>query len=160
MDYYNLINEKIIKRNEISAWALDWKKNKQSIVFTNGCFDIIHYGHVDYLVKAKELGDKLVIGLNSDMSVKRLKGESRPVMNEMARATLLASLVFVDAVVVFEEDTPEDLIKTIVPDILVKGGDYKYQDIVGADFVSVTGGLVEIIPFVEGYSTTDILKKL
>jgi rfaE bifunctional protein nucleotidyltransferase chain/domain len=160
MDYFNLINEKIIKRNEISAWALDWKKNKQSIVFTNGCFDIIHYGHVDYLVKAKELGDKLVIGLNSDMSVKRLKGESRPVMNEMARATLLASLVFVDAVVVFEEDTPEDLIKTIVPDILVKGGDYKYQDIVGADFVSVTGGLVEIIPFVEGYSTTDILKKL
>lgn len=160
MDYYNLINEKIIKRNEISAWALDWKKNKQSIVFTNGCFDIIHYGHVDYLVKAKELGDKLVIGLNSDNSVKRLKGESRPVMNEMARATLLASLVFVDAVVVFDEDTPEDLIKTIIPDILVKGGDYKYQDIVGADFVSVTGGLVEIIPFVEGYSTTDILKKL
>jgi rfaE bifunctional protein nucleotidyltransferase chain/domain len=160
MDYFNLINEKIIKRNEISAWALDWKKNKQSIVFTNGCFDIIHYGHVDYLVKAKELGDKLVIGLNSDKSVKRLKGETRPIMNELARATLLASLVFVDAVVVFEEDTPEDLIKTIVPDILVKGGDYKYQDIVGADFVSVTGGLVEIIPFVEGYSTTDILKKL
>jgi rfaE bifunctional protein nucleotidyltransferase chain/domain len=160
MDYFNLINEKIIKRNEISAWALDWKKNKQSIVFTNGCFDIIHYGHVDYLVKAKELGDKLVIGLNSDKSVKRLKGETRPIMNELARATLLASLVFVDAVVVFEEDTPEDLIKTIVPDILVKGGDYKYQDIVGADFVSVTGGLVEIIPFVEGYSKTDILKKL
>ncbi|MBN2778158.1 MAG: D-glycero-beta-D-manno-heptose 1-phosphate adenylyltransferase [Bacteroidales bacterium] len=160
MDYFSLINEKIIKRNEISSWALDWKKNKQSIVFTNGCFDIVHYGHVDYLVKAKELGDKLVIGLNSDESVKRLKGETRPIINQMARATLLASLVFVDAVVIFEEDTPEDLIKTIIPDILVKGGDYKYHDIVGADFVSVTGGLVEIIPFVEGYSTTDILKKL
>lgn len=160
MEFYKLINEKIIKRNEISAWALDWKKNNQSIVFTNGCFDLLHYGHVDYLIKAKELGDILVVGLNSDASVKKLKGDSRPIMNQHARATLLASLTFVDAVVIFEDETPEDLIKTIIPDVLVKGGDYKYEDIVGADFVSVTGGLVEVIPFVEGYSTSDIIKKL
>ncbi|MDD2385877.1 MAG: D-glycero-beta-D-manno-heptose 1-phosphate adenylyltransferase [Bacteroidales bacterium] len=160
MDYLSLINEKIVKRNEITAWVLDWKKNKNSIVFTNGCFDILHYGHIDYLSKARDLGDKLIVGLNSDASVKRLKGEKRPINNQLARAKVLASLFFVDAVVIFEDDTPEDLIKSVIPDILVKGGDYDFNDIVGADFVMARGGLVEIIPFVEGYSSSDILKKL
>ncbi|MDD2635533.1 MAG: D-glycero-beta-D-manno-heptose 1-phosphate adenylyltransferase [Bacteroidales bacterium] len=160
MDYLSVINNKIVKRNEITAWVLDWKKNKNSIVFTNGCFDILHYGHIDYLAKARDLGDKLIVGLNSDASVKRLKGETRPINNQIARANVMASLLFVDAVVIFEDDTPEDLIKSVFPDILVKGGDYAYKDVVGADFVSACGGLVEIIPFVEGYSSSDILKNL
>ncbi|MDD4149367.1 MAG: D-glycero-beta-D-manno-heptose 1-phosphate adenylyltransferase [Bacteroidales bacterium] len=160
MDYLSLINAKIVKRNEITAWVLDWKKNKNSIVFTNGCFDILHYGHIDYLAKARDLGDKLIIGLNSDASVKRLKGETRPINNQIARANVLASLLFVDLVVIFEDDTPEDLIKSVIPDILVKGGDYDFNDIVGADFVMARGGLVEIIPFVDGYSSSEILKKL
>ena len=120
----------------------------------------MHYGHIDYLSKARDLGDKLIVGLNSDASVKRLKGEKRPINNQLARAKVLASLFFVDAVVIFEDDTPEDLIKSVIPDILVKGGDYDFNDIVGADFVMARGGLVEIIPFVEGYSSSDILKKL
>jgi len=160
MDYEEIIESKILKLNELTAYVLDWKKNKNSIVFTNGCFDILHYGHINYLLKAKSLGDKLIIGLNSDESVKRLKGESRPVNNQHDRAVVLASLFFVDAVVVFDEDTPERIIKMIFPDILVKGGDYTYNDIVGADFVTANGGLVEIIPFVEGYSTTNFIKKL
>jgi len=160
MDTFDLINEKIVKRNAITSYVLDWRKNKNSIVFTNGCFDVLHYGHINYLAQAKDLGHKLIIGLNSDESVTRLKGEGRPVNNVQARATLLAALSIVDAVVVFEEDTPESLIKQIIPDVLVKGGDYKYEDIVGADYVSANGGLVEVIKFVDGYSSTEILKKL
>lgn len=155
-----IIESKILKPNELTAYVLDWKKNKNSIVFTNGCFDILHYGHINYLAKAKDLGDKLIIGLNSDDSVRRIKGENRPLNNQKDRAMLLASLMFVDAVVIFDEDTPERIIKMIFPDVLVKGGDYKFEDIVGADFVTANGGLVEIIPFVEGYSTTNFIKKL
>ncbi|MDR2010599.1 MAG: D-glycero-beta-D-manno-heptose 1-phosphate adenylyltransferase [Bacteroidales bacterium] len=159
METLKHIEQKILKPQELTSVVLDWKKNKNLVVFTNGCFDIIHYGHVNYLAKAKDLGHKLVIGLNSDSSVKRLKGDSRPINNEYARSMVLASLEFIDAIIIFDEDTPERLIKMIFPDILVKGGDYSFENIVGADFVMANGGLVEIIPFVDGYSTTNFINK-
>ena len=130
------------------------------VVFTNGCFDILHLGHIDYLEKAKALGDQLVIGLNSDASVKQLKGETRPVNEEFARARMLAALGFVDAVCVFGEETPKELIEFILPDVLVKGGDYTVNTIVGADAVMKNGGKVLTIDLVEGFSTTNIIEKL
>lgn len=138
----------------------DLKKLGHKIVFTNGCFDILHLGHITYLEQAKEKGDILIVGLNSDASVKRLKGAERPIKDELCRASILAALSSVDLVVVFEEDTPIDLICEVMPDVLVKGGDYKRADIVGADFVEKHGGLVEIIPFLEGHSSTDLINKL
>ncbi len=130
------------------------------MVFTNGCFDILHAGHLDYLERARALGDRLVIGLNSDASVTRLKGPGRPVNALKTRELMLASLMFVDAVVIFDEDTPERLITEVKPDILVKGGDYLAENIVGADFVTAKGGRVEVLPFVDGYSTTSIIEKI
>jgi len=132
----------------------------EEIVFTNGCFDILHRGHVEYLAQAAALGKRLVVGLNSDASVKRLKGNNRPVNDEYARAMVLASLGFVDLVLTFEEDTPLKLIQYVQPDILVKGSDYKIEDIVGADEVIKNGGRVMTITLVEGFSTTTILRKL
>ena len=131
----------------------------KKIVFTNGCFDILHLGHVQYLAQAKELGDLLVIGLNSDLSVKRLKGETRPVNPEHARALVLAALQFVDFVILFEEDTPFELIQQIIPDVLVKGGDYNKDQIVGADIVTSNGGEVVVLDFVDGFSTTQIINQ-
>jgi len=160
MDFYSIIQNKIICRSKIQKKVEEWKSKNEKIVFTNGCFDILHLGHIDYLAKARNLGDKLIIGLNSDISVKILKGNNRPINNEKARAMLLASLIFVDAIVLFEEETPINLVATIIPDIMVKGGDYKIENIVGADIVLKNGGKVEIISFVEGYSTTTILQKL
>ena len=136
------------------------KLHQRKIVFTNGCFDILHFGHVHYLLEAKKLGNLLVIGLNSDDSVRRLKGPSRPINGEMERAFVLAALACVDYVTLFEEDTPENLIKTVKPDVLVKGGDYALAQIVGADFVKQHGGTVTTIPFVEGYSSTRIIEQL
>ncbi len=130
------------------------------IVFTNGCFDIIHRGHIEYLKKAKSLGDVLIVGLNSDNSVQRLKGDKRPINNESDRAVVLRELKSVDFVVIFEEDTPLELIKKIRPDILVKGGDWPTNQIVGHEFVLKNGGEVYSIPFIEGYSTTNIIKKI
>ncbi|MDX9798942.1 MAG: D-glycero-beta-D-manno-heptose 1-phosphate adenylyltransferase, partial [Bacteroidales bacterium] len=130
------------------------------IVFTNGCFDIIHRGHVDYLSKAKDLGDILIIGLNTDQSVRNIKGNTRPIQDENSRAIILASMQFVDAIVFFSEPTPYTLIKEIQPDILVKGADYKKEDIVGYDIVSQRGGKVETIEFIEGYSTSNIERKI
>lgn len=138
----------------------DFKRHGQKIVFTNGCFDVLHYGHVHYLLQAKALGDILVIGLNSDDSVRRLKGPTRPINGENERAFVLAALVCVDYVTLFEEDTPEELIKVVRPDVLVKGGDYTLDNIVGADFVTQNGGTVTTIPFVEGFSSTRIIEKL
>ncbi len=129
-------------------------------MFSNGCFDILHLGHIDYLEKARSLGDKLVIGLNSDKSVKKLKGENRPVNNEEARARMLAALSFVDGITVFEEDTPKELIDMLLPDILVKGSDYNIENIVGAKTVLANGGKVETIDLVNGYSTTNIIDKI
>lgn len=138
----------------------DFKRHGQKIVFTNGCFDVLHYGHVHYLLQAKALGDILVIGLNSDDSVRRLKGPTRPINGENERAFVLAALACVDYVTLFEEDTPEELIKVVRPDVLVKGGDYTLDNIVGADFVMQNGGTVTTIPFVEGFSSTRIIEKL
>lgn len=140
--------------NRLSMWRLF--KNK--IVFTNGCFDILHRGHIEYLSQARDRGDILIIGLNSDASIKRIKGEGRPVQDETSRTLLLASLRFVDVVVLFDEDTPYELIKIVLPDVLVKGGDYSENTIVGADIVKANGGEVVTIPIIAGYSTSKILK--
>jgi rfaE bifunctional protein nucleotidyltransferase chain/domain len=129
------------------------------VVFTNGCFDILHAGHVELLARCRDLGEHVVLGLNSDASVKGLKGPNRPVNDQLSRAIVLAGLSFVDAIIIFEEDTPLELITKIKPDILVKGGDYKASEVVGADVVKQNGGEVKIIPLVEGYSTTAIINK-
>lgn len=135
------------------------RRKRKKIVFTNGCFDILHVGHVDYLSKAKRLGDILVVGLNSDSSVKKIKGEGRPINSESDRAKVLSSLYFVDYITSFNEATPLNLIKKVRPDILVKGGDWKIEDIVGGSFVRSYGGVTKSIPFVKGYSTTSIIER-
>ncbi|AMR32082.1 D-beta-D-heptose 1-phosphate adenosyltransferase [Mucilaginibacter sp. PAMC 26640] len=138
----------------------EWKSEGKKIVFTNGVFDLLHLGHITYMAKAAELGDKLVIGLNSDASVKRLKGESRPVNDQSNRAALLAALFFIDGVVIFEDDTPRDLIVTLMPDVLVKGADYTVDQIAGAKEVLANGGEVKTITLVDGYSSTSIINKI
>lgn len=161
MDYLNFISGKIIRNREDLLCTLGlWRFKSEKIVFTNGCFDILHKGHIEYLAKAASLGSKLVIGLNTDASVKRLKGESRPVNPEEARALALASLIFSDKIIFFDEDTPLELIRFIQPDVLVKGKDYKPEEIVGADIVKAKGGEIITIDLTEGYSTTSILQKL
>lgn len=137
-----------------------WKTVGEKVVFTNGCFDLIHYGHLHYLAEAAELGDRLVVGLNRDESVKRLKGDQRPIKDEINRSFLLASLACVDAVVLFPEDTPLKLIQVIRPHVLVKGGDWKPSQIVGSDIVLGDGGMVKSLAFVEGHSTTSLIKKI
>ena len=136
------------------------KEENKKIVFTNGCFDILHVGHVRYLSKAKKLGNILIVGLNSDKSVKKLKGDNRPINIFEDRATLLASLRFVDLVIIFEEKTPENLIKKIKPDILVKGGDYDIKDIVGYKTVIENGGEVKVLEFQDGYSSSNYINKI
>ena len=149
-----------IKNSKNLAKTLAALKSKgKKIVFTNGCFDILHVGHVDYLSKARRLGDVLVVGLNSDSSVKKIKGKDRPINKESDRAKVLSSLYFVDYITSFNETTPEDLIKKVRPDILVKGGDWKIEDIVGGSFVKSYGGKTKSIPFVKGYSTTSIIER-
>ncbi len=159
---YNLeiIKSKILERDTLRRNIAIWRFKGEKIVFTNGCFDILHAGHIEYLSKAKDLGSVLILGLNTDASVRRIKGENRPVNNEEARAIVLASLQFIDAVVLFDEDTPYELIKLIQPNILVKGSDYRPENIVGSDIVKQNGGKIETIDFVEGYSTTSILNKI
>jgi rfaE bifunctional protein nucleotidyltransferase chain/domain len=151
---------KIHTREEAAQIVQQWHNEGQKVVFTNGCFDIVHLGHIDYLEKARALGDKLVLGLNTDASVNRLKGPTRPVVNEYARARMMAAFGFVDTVILFDEPTPLELIQTICPDILVKGDDYTVENIVGADFVVSRGGVVKTIPLVKGYSTTSLIQKI
>ncbi len=153
-----MTSDKILTKDEGKNQIVHWKNEGKKIVFTNGCFDIVHLGHIDYLEKARNLGDKLVLGLNTDASVKRLKGANRPIINEYARARMMAALAFVDAVILFDESTPKELIETICPDILVKGDDYSIENIVGADFVIKNGGEVKTISLVDGYSTSNIIK--
>ena len=161
MDYLSYIQSKIIMdRTDLEFCLAIWKFKEQKVIFTNGCFDIIHRGHVEYLAKAASLGHQLVIGLNTDASVKKLKGTSRPVQDENTRAMVLASFAFVSKVVLFDEDTPYELIKFIQPDILVKGGDYSPEDIVGHDIVKAKGGEVITINLVEGHSTTSIINRM
>ena len=136
------------------------KAERKKIVFTNGCFDLLHVGHVRYLAQAKKLGDFLIIGLNSDSSVKELKGEDRPINSFEDRATLLSAIESVDSVIMFREQTPENLIKDIVPDILVKGGDYNIEDIVGYQTVMQNGGQVKTLSFYDGYSSTNYINKI
>ena len=157
---FKKIQAKIQSWETIQASVADWKSAGKKIVFTNGCFDILHFGHIHYLAEARDLGDRLVIGLNSAASVKRLKGEHRPINDEATRQHLLAALEFVDAVVVFEEDTPLELIKIVLPDVIVKGGDWKPEQIVGSDIVLANGGEVKSLAFKDGYSTTSIEEKI
>ncbi|QNL22006.1 D-glycero-beta-D-manno-heptose 1-phosphate adenylyltransferase [Hyphobacterium sp. CCMP332] len=136
------------------------KKKGKKLVFSNGCFDIVHLGHIDYLQKARNLGDFLVLGLNSDKSVRMLKGEGRPIIDEASRARLMASMEFIDAVILFDDLTPKELINAILPDILVKGDDYLIKDIVGSNVVIEHGGEVKTISLVKGYSTSKIIEKI
>ncbi len=154
------IRSKIMRLEEAVQWRTQLKKEESRLVFTNGVFDILHAGHAQSLMAARACGDKLMIGLNTDSSVKRLKGERRPIIGQEDRALLLASLGFVDAVIFFEEDTPLRLIRALLPDVLVKSADYNIDNIVGAKEVMANGGAVEIMPLVEGLSTTKIIEKI
>jgi rfaE bifunctional protein nucleotidyltransferase chain/domain len=160
MNKLESIQEKILSGQNLDRWLAVSRFKKRKIVFTNGCFDILHRGHIQYLAQAAELGDLLVIGLNTDESVKKLKGSSRPWLDENARALILASLGFVSAVVLFNEDNPYELIKKIQPDFLVKGGDYKVEEIVGYEVVKAKGGEVLTLALLEGYSTTGIIGRI
>jgi D-glycero-beta-D-manno-heptose 1-phosphate adenylyltransferase len=151
---------KIRSLGEAKGQVKLWQAKGEKVVFTNGCFDLLHLGHVDYLEKARNLGDRLVIGLNTDDSVSRFKGPERPLQDQNSRARVLAALQFVDAVVFFNEDTPLNLISELLPNVLVKGSDYLAENIVGADVVKRNGGKVETIDFVPGYSTTRIVEKI
>ena len=150
--------QKILTREEATGRFA--RPRDERVVFTNGCFDILHRGHVEYLYAARALGDRLVVGLNTDASVRRLKGPERPLVPEDDRAFVLAGLACVDAVVLFDEDTPAALVENIVPDVLVKGGDYRVEEIVGGDAVRAAGGEVVVIPFVPGRSTTSIVERI
>ena len=160
MSYLNKIQRKIFSLDELKTQVDSWKKSGEKIVFTNGCFDIVHRGHIEVLANTADLGEKLIIGLNSDSSIKKLKGENRPIVNEKSRALLLASLTFVDVVVLFSEETPINLISTLLPNILAKGGDYDISTIVGHEVVQNNGGEVILVPFVDGFSSTDIIDRI
>jgi D-glycero-beta-D-manno-heptose 1-phosphate adenylyltransferase len=160
MNHPQYIHHKILSPKEIVFQINRWRMISKKISFTNGCFDILHPGHIASLSDAAREADFLVVGLNSDGSANRLKGPGRPVMDEQSRALMLASLVMVDAVVIFEEDTPLDLIELVKPDVLVKGGDYTLEEIVGAKEVMAAGGRVVINPIIAGFSTTKILEKI
>jgi len=154
------IPQKIYKLHELQQQAERWRLQNRKIVFTNGVFDILHEGHIASLSEAASFGHVLVVGVNADASVKRLKGDSRPVNNEHSRTLLLASLLMTDAVIIFEEDTPLELINALLPDVLVKGGDYTLEQIVGAKEVMANGGEVKIVPILEGFSTTGIIQRM
>ena len=148
----------LLEINSISQYTIEWRKKNTNIVFTNGCFDLLHKGHLDLLSKASKYGDILIVGLNSDSSVRKIKGKERPVENEKIRSKNLLKLNYVNYVIIFDSETPQDLIKTIVPNVLVKGGDYNDTTIIGAKEVISNGGKVKIIPLTAGYSTSSIIK--
>jgi len=156
-----IIHSKIFESDASFIPVLNqWKLAGEKVVFTNGCFDLLHRGHIDSLAKAAAFGDHLVVGLNSDVSVKLLKGENRPLIDQHSRAMLLASLLMVDAVILFDEETPYELIRSIVPDVLVKGTEYEVEEIAGFDVVLAHGGRVERIELTKGFSTTDLIRKI
>lgn len=160
MSAFAAIQHKIKDRQALQDAVRHWQAAGERVVFTNGCFDILHYGHLHYLADARDLGQRLVVALNSGASVSRLKGPLRPINDEATRAHLMAALAMVDAVTFFDEDTPLELIRMIAPDILVKGGDWRPEQIVGSELVLARGGQVHSLPFVEGYSTTRIEQKI
>jgi rfaE bifunctional protein nucleotidyltransferase chain/domain len=160
MTKLELIHSKIQSGIELDRQLNVWRFKDKKIVFTNGCFDIIHPGHITLLAQAADLGDVLIVGLNSDKSIKAIKGDKRPINNQDYRSIMLAAMKYVDMVVLFDETTPENLIKHIKPDILVKGSDYDKMNIVGADFVKSYGGLIKTIDILPGYSTSSIIEKL
>jgi rfaE bifunctional protein nucleotidyltransferase chain/domain len=155
-----LIQNKIYQLSELKLIVNQWKMLSKKVVFTNGCFDIIHRGHNTYLLEAAAFGNKLIVAVNSDESVRKLKGNNRPIVDEYSRAFNLACHTYIDAVILFDEDTPLNLINEFQPDVLIKGGDYTIETIVGAQEVLSFGGQVEIIAFLEGYSTTNIIDKI
>ncbi len=159
MEKLKTLKSKILTLEQLQKQLAIWRFKGKKIVFSNGCFDILHLGHIEYLAKARDLGHILIVGLNSDESVHRLKGSHRPVNKEFARELTLAALSFVDAVVVFTEDTPYNLIEMVQPDVLVKGKDYEDKEIVGSDIVKARGGEVITIDLVKGYSTTHTIEK-
>ena len=160
MKQTDAVKNRIVDRQELIKEVVRLRLKSKTIAFTNGVFDILHEGHITVLSKAASFADVLIVGLNSDTSVKKIKGEERPVNSENSRALILASLIMVDNVAIFEEDTPIEIIKLIQPDVLVKGGDYTLDTIVGAKEVMANGGRVEIVPLMEGFSTTTIIKKI
>ena len=160
MSHYQKIKNKLISIEQLDVLISNWKRNGERIVFTNGCFDIIHQGHVDYLSKAADKGSKLIIGVNTDSSVSRIKGPSRPIQDEYSRMMILAAMEFIDAVILFDDETPINLINQVIPNVLVKGSDYKAEDIVGYDTVINNGGSVETLDFLPGFSTSAIEKKI
>jgi len=160
MQELDYIKSKVLDAAALQRTLAVWRLKSKKIVFTNGCFDILHLGHVDYLAKASDLGDVLILGLNSDASTKKLKGPHRPINDQLQRSMIIASLHFIDAVVLFDEDTPYELIKIVQPDVLVKGADYKPEQVAGYDIVMAKGGKVTTIEFLPGYSTTLIEKKI
>ncbi|OYU97707.1 MAG: D-glycero-beta-D-manno-heptose 1-phosphate adenylyltransferase [Bacteroidetes bacterium B1(2017)] len=160
MSKHSKVLNKLFTKETLSKQIKTWEFEGKKLVFTNGCFDILHRGHVDYLAKAADLGDILIIGVNTDASVSKLKGPHRPIQDEHSRLIILASLGFVDAVVLFDEPTPYELISLVQPDVLVKGSDYQPENIVGYDIVKAKGGEVKTIDFIPGYSTSSIEKKI
>ena len=156
----DLINQKIFSLEALKLQLNIWRFKGKKVVFTNGCFDLLHLGHIDYLSKAADLGDILIIGLNTDQSVSKIKGPNRPITDQKSRAGILASLFFVDAIVAFDDETPLSLIELVQPDVLVKGSDYKAEEIVGYEVVKSKGGQIETIDFLPGYSTSIIENKI
>ena len=156
----NKLKAKIFNIKDLSKIINEWRLNGDKIVFTNGCFDLIHLGHLEILARSADLGDKLIVAINSDMSIKKIKGSSRPIIEEDSRAKQLAAIEFIDAVILFNEDTPYNLINILKPDVLTKGGDYKKNDIIGNELINKEQGEVVIIPLTQGYSTTSILEKI
>jgi len=154
---YDNISHLIVDITTLKQKVATWKLKSEKVVFTNGCFDILHKGHLRILEEAAQQGNKLIVGINTDASVKRLKGPSRPINHEMDRALLVAAMKFIDAVILFDEDTPHSVILELMPDVLVKGGDYTIDTIVGAQEVVANGGSVHIVPTENGYSTTNII---
>lgn len=160
MPVISKVREKIINSDNLVLKVSQWKKNKMKVAFTNGCFDILHLGHLEILTKSKEFGDRLIVAVNSDESVRKLKGKERPVNDFQTRSHMLASFSFVDYVVEFSDDTPKKLIQKIKPNFLIKGGDYQKKDIVGNDIVSSYGGETIIIPLIDGLSSTNTINKI
>ena len=160
MTHIKEIKNKILSLKSLKTKKISWQEKGEKIVFTNGCFDILHRGHVEVLAQTANLGDRLIIGLNSDISIQKLKGKGRPFVDEESRAILLAALSFVDAIILFSETTPIELIRALKPDILAKGGDYNVDTVIGSEYIKQNGGQVILLSFINGFSSTNIINKI